>query len=206
MSHMKVIMVEEERKTRQDTTGTRTFKIKQHVFRLHQQTLRHRPSGLQLLPLAPACRLLPFYRSPGLTSPVWVCNRNASAEPRSVEEEGDMTGSCFLSRRRCDVLMWNMTPGASLPLCTPPIISHRVQSCPAMASISCFLSAHLAGTWFPTVTQQESGGRRRASVAGSIVEKKITSCCSSRWRHEGHEQLEPSEGHLDLRRPGEADL
>lgn len=36
--------------------------------------------------------------------------------------------------------MWNMTTGASLPLCTVPIISHRVQSSPAMARISCFLS------------------------------------------------------------------
>ncbi|KAM7370541.1 hypothetical protein PAMP_010077 [Pampus punctatissimus] len=40
----------------------------------------------------------------------------------------------------CDVLMWNMTRGTSLLLHTAPIISHSVQSRPAMASISCFLS------------------------------------------------------------------
>lgn len=68
-----------------------------------------------------------------------------------------------------DVLMWNTAWGASLPLCTAPIISHWVQSSPAMASISCFLSRsrarymYEAVTWLPTVTQRESRGWRAAS-------------------------------------------
>lgn len=112
---MKVIMVEGEMKTRQDTTGTRTFKIKHHVFRepndTHEASCRHNvhgPSGLQLLPLSPVYRPLPtsapFHLSPGLTLPVCVCNRSASAESQSDEEEGDMTGkaaSCPDSGAMC---------------------------------------------------------------------------------------------------------
>lgn len=70
---------------------------------------------------------------------------------------------------RCDVLMWNMAWGTPLPLRTAPIISNSVQSSPAMASISCFLSCgrarymYEAVTWLPTVTQLENRGWRRAS-------------------------------------------
>lgn len=63
--------------------------------------------------------------------------------------------------------MWNMARGTSLSLCTAPIISHRVQSSPAMASISCFLSRarprYEAVTRLPTVTQLEDGGGRRVA-------------------------------------------
>lgn len=167
-------------KTRQDTTGTWTFKIKHHVFREPNDTHKAQrartvwPAAASFITcLSSVADISAVSSLPGFDFA--RVRLQQKRQRRVTERRGGGRHdrkSCFLSRQWCDVLMWNMTPGASLPLCTPPIISHRVQSCPAMASISCFLYVRLAGTWFPTVTQQESGGRRRALVAGSIVEKK----------------------------------
>lgn len=56
-------------------------------------------------------------------------------------DEGDDRKGCFLSRqRRTGCWCGTRARGTSPPPRTPPIISHRVQSSPAMASISCFLS------------------------------------------------------------------
>ena len=99
----------------------------------------------------------------------WIC---MTIRAGTQNDEGDDRKVCFLSRQ-CGwgAMCWCGTwPRAHpLPLHTAPIISHSVQSSPAMASISCFLSCSRARyvceavTWLPTVTQLENRDCRRAS-------------------------------------------
>lgn len=115
------------------------------------------------------------------------------SEPQTVREAcGGMTGkaaSCPDSVDRAPCANVELQPGARpcLSLRTGLIISHRVQSSPAMASISCFLSRG-TGRYtthdFPTVTQQEEDGWSRRppdpACRKSIVKEQSRACVAVR--------------------------